>query len=43
MNAPRLLIVDPQRIFADPGSDWASPFWGEAWERIRVVSSVTWL
>ena len=39
MSAPHLLIVDPQRIFADPGSDWASPFWDEAWERIRELAA----
>ncbi len=26
-----LVIVDPQNIFADPGSDWASPFFADAW------------
>ena len=39
MSAPHLLIVDPQRIFADPGSGWASPFWDEAWERIRELAA----
>ena len=39
MSTPRLLIVDPQRIFADPASDWASPFWGETWERIRELAA----
>lgn len=37
--APRLLIVDPQRIFADPGSDWASPFWEGSWARIRELAA----
>lgn len=27
-SAPWLLVIDPQVIFADPGSDWASPMWG---------------
>lgn len=36
---PRLLVVDPQRIFADPGSDWASPSWEGAWERIRELAA----
>ena len=36
--APWLLVIDPQRIFADPGSDWASPFWDGAWERIRELA-----
>ena len=39
MSAPHLLIVDPQRIFADPGSGWVSPFWDEAWERIRELAA----
>ncbi|APX33385.1 nicotinamidase [Brachybacterium sp. P6-10-X1] len=33
-----LLVVDPQRIFADPASDWASPFWDDAWSRIRELA-----
>ena len=37
--APWLLIIDPQRIFADPGSDWASPFWEGAWARIRELAA----
>lgn len=36
--APWLLVVDPQRIFADPGSDWASPFWDAAWPRIQELA-----
>jgi nicotinamidase-related amidase len=36
---PRLLVIDPQRIFADPGSDWASPFWDGAWSRIRALAA----
>ena len=38
--APWLLIIDPQRIFADPGSDWASPFWEGAWARIRELAAL---
>lgn len=36
---PWLLVVDAQRIFADPASDWASPFWEGAWERIRELAA----
>lgn len=36
---PWLLIVDPQRIFADPASEWASPFWDGAWSRIRELAA----
>ena len=25
MNAPWLVVIDPQRIFADPTSDWCAP------------------
>lgn len=39
VTEPRLLIIDPQRIFADPGSDWASPAWDGAWERIRALAA----
>lgn len=38
---PWLLIVDPQRIFADPDSDWASPFWEQAWPRIQRLAAHT--
>lgn len=27
---PWLVIIDPQVIFADPSSEWASPMWDEA-------------
>jgi len=37
--APWLLIVDPQRIFAAPDSDWASPFWRQAWPRIQQLAA----
>lgn len=36
---PWLLIVDPQRIFAAPDSDWASPFWALSWPRIRELAA----
>lgn len=35
-----LLVVDAQRIFADPSSDWASPFWDDAWRRIRQLAGL---
>ncbi len=38
-STPRLLVVDAQRIFADPTSDWASPYWEEAWARIRRLAA----
>ena len=33
-----LLIVDPQAIFADPRSDWYSPFWAECEPRILELA-----
>lgn len=38
-DAPWLLVVDPQRIFADPSSAWASPAWPAAWERITELAA----
>ena len=39
--APWLLIVDPQRIFADPASEWCSPFFPPAMENIaRLAQAV---
>ena len=38
-QGPWLLVVDAQRIFADSASDWASPFWEGAWERIRELAA----
>jgi nicotinamidase-related amidase len=37
-TAPWLVVVDPQRIFADPASDWFSPFFPAAIERIRALA-----
>ena len=34
----RLVVIDPQRIFADPASDWASPFFEEAMQRIAALA-----
>ena len=33
-----LVVVDPQNIFAAPGSDWASPFFGDAMANIRLLA-----
>ncbi|WP_232549408.1 cysteine hydrolase family protein [Propioniciclava soli] len=30
MTRPWLVVIDPQRIFADPASDWGSPMWPDA-------------
>lgn len=30
MSEPWLVVIDPQRIFADPASDWGSPMWPDA-------------
>lgn len=38
-DAPWLLIVDPQRIFAAPDSDWASPSWAQSWPRIQELAA----
>lgn len=35
---PWLLVIDAQRIFADPASDWASPEFPAAMERIRALA-----
>jgi len=35
VTGPWLVIIDPQRIFADPESDWGSPLWPDAVARIR--------
>lgn len=36
--APWLLVVDPQRIFADPSSEWASPFFPQAMQQISRLA-----
>lgn len=33
-----LVIIDPQRIFAEVGSDWASPLWQDAVGNIRALA-----
>lgn len=37
--APWLVVVDPQRIFADPASDWASPFFPRALGKIQRLAA----
>jgi nicotinamidase-related amidase len=39
VSTPWLVVVDPQRIFADPSSDWASPFFPEAFVRVRELAA----
>lgn len=34
-----LVIIDPQRIFADPSSQWYSPMWPAAWARIQELAA----
>lgn len=29
-TGPWLVVIDPQRIFADSASDWGSPMWPDA-------------
>lgn len=37
--SPWLLVIDPQRIFADPASDWASPFFPAAMTHIAALAA----
>ena len=37
MSGPWLVVVDGQRIFADPASDWGSPLWPDA---LRNIASL---
>ncbi|PWH06041.1 nicotinamidase [Brachybacterium endophyticum] len=37
--APWLVVVDPQRIFADPSSKWASPYFDQVMERIALLGA----
>lgn len=37
MSDPWLVVIDPQRIFADPDSDWGSPMWPESVGVIREL------
>lgn len=35
---PWLVIIDPQNIFAAPGSEWGSPFFADVMPRIRSLA-----
>lgn len=37
VEGPWLVIIDPQRIFADPASDWGSPMWPDAVANIAAL------
>ena len=37
MSGPWLVVIDGQRIFADPTSDWGSPMWPDAAARIAEL------
>lgn len=37
MSRPWLVVIDGQRIFADPTSDWGSPMWPAAAARITEL------
>ena len=37
MSDPWLVVIDPQRIFADPDSDWGSPMWADALGHINAL------
>lgn len=37
MTQPWLVVIDAQRIFADPTSDWGSPMWPDALGAIRSL------
>lgn len=34
-----LIVIDPQRIFADPGSAWASPWFDDAFANIERLAA----
>lgn len=39
IGGPWLVIIDPQRIFAEAGSDWASPMWADAVRNIKALAA----
>ena len=41
MSRPWLVVIDGQRIFADPTSDWGSPMWPDAAARVVEVVDAT--
>lgn len=38
MSERWLIVIDPQNIFAAPDSEWGSPFFASAFERIRMLA-----
>ncbi len=38
-SGPWLVVIDPQRIFAEAGSDWASPMWPDAVRNIKSLAA----
>jgi nicotinamidase-related amidase len=41
-EAPWLVVVDPQVIFADPASEWASPEFDDAMAVIERIAPASW-
>ncbi len=39
MSGPWLVVVDPQRVFADPDSPWGSPMFPDVVEPIRALAA----
>ncbi|WP_285364675.1 isochorismatase family protein [Microbacterium sp. LMC-P-041] len=38
-DGPWLIVIDPQQIFASPGSAWGSPFFADTMPRIRELAT----
>ncbi|MBV7432407.1 cysteine hydrolase [Dermabacteraceae bacterium TAE3-ERU5] len=38
-RGPWLVVIDPQVVFADPASEWGSPFFPAAFARIREMAA----
>ncbi|MGP6177395.1 cysteine hydrolase family protein [Microbacterium sp. A196] len=38
-DAPWLVVIDPQNIFASADSEWGSPFFGEVMPRIQALAA----
>lgn len=38
LPAPWLIVIDPQAIFASPDSEWASPFFADAFANMRRLA-----
>lgn len=39
MSRPWLVVVDPQRVFADPASPWGSPMFGATVDEVRRLAA----